>query len=75
MEICTVDFSLDAVCKYRNYSDTVYKACKEMLLRNEDDLFKDTDVLSVLDTLQGENTQNVRYYYYNLKKQKLIKLF
>ena len=68
MEICTVDFSLDAVSKYKNYSDAVYRACKEMLPRNQDDLFEDTDVLSVLDTLKGEKTQNFRYYSYNLKK-------
>ena len=68
MEICTVDFSLDAVSKYKNYSDAVYRACKEMLPRNQDDLIEDTDVLSVLDTLKGEKTQNFRYYNYNLKK-------
>ena len=68
MEICTVDFSLDAVSKYKNYSDAVYRACKEMLPQNQDDLFEDTDVLSVLDTLKGEKTQNFRYYSYNLKK-------
>ena len=68
MEICTVDFSLDAVSKYKNYSDAVSRACKEMLPRNQDDLFEDTDVLSLLDTLKGEKTQNFRYYNYNLKK-------
>ena len=68
MEICTVDFSLDAVSKYKNYSDAFSRACKEMLPRNQDDLFEDTDVLSVLDTLKGEKTQNFRYYSYNLKK-------
>ena len=75
MEICTVDFSLDAVSKYKNYSDAVYRACKEMLPRNQDDLFEDTDVLSVLDTLKGEKTQNVRYYNYNLKKKETKKAF
>ena len=65
MEICTVDFSLDAVSKYKNYSDAVYRACKEMLPWNQDDLFEGTDVLSVLDTLKGEKTQNFRYYNYN----------
>ena len=68
MKICTVDFSVDAVSKYKNYSDAVYRACKEMLPRNQDDLIEDTDVLSVLDTLKGEKTQNFRYYNYNLKK-------
>ena len=54
MEICTVDFSVDALSKYKNYSDAVYRACTEMLPRDQDDLFEDTDVLSVLDTLKGE---------------------
>ena len=29
MKICTVDFSVDAVSKYKNYSGAVYRACKK----------------------------------------------
>lgn len=46
MEICTVDFSVEAVSICKEYSEEVYKACREMLpIKNQDDLFEDTDIL------------------------------
>ena len=61
MEICTVYFSVETVSRCKHYCDEVYRACKEMLSQNPDDLFEDTDILSVLEVLKGENTQKFRY--------------
>lgn len=62
MEVCTVDFSVEAVSSSSYYSEAVYKSCKEMLVQNQDDtdLFEDSDILSALDELKGENTQKFR---------------
>ena len=61
MEICTVDFSVEAVSRCKHYSDEVYKASREMLpIKNQDDLFEDTDILSIMDMLKGDNSHKFR---------------
>lgn len=62
MEICTVDFSTEAVSNCSHYSEAVHRSCKQMLQQNEDtDLFEDTDILSALAVLKEEDTQKFRY--------------
>ena len=60
IEVCTVDFSVEAVSKCMHYTDAVYRSCKEMLPQNSVDLYEDTDILSALDVLKGENSQKFR---------------
>lgn len=49
MEVCTIDFSVETVTNCVNFSEPMYKLCKEMLPQSViRDLFEDTDMVSPL---------------------------
>ena len=54
MEVCTIDFSREAVSCCVNFSDAVYTSCKEMLPECAVDQFEDTDIASAVNTLKGK---------------------
>lgn len=54
MEVCTIDFSREAVSCCVNFSDAVYSSCKEMLPECAVDQFEDTDIASAVNTLKGK---------------------
>ena len=53
MEVCTIDFSKDAISNCANFSEPVYASCKQMLPESAVDLYEDKDIASALNTLKG----------------------
>lgn len=60
MEVSTVDFSAETVSNCSSYTEAVYRSCKEMLPECSNDLYEDTDLLSVLSTLKEEELPKFR---------------
>lgn len=60
MEVCTIDFSTEAVSNCTHFTESVYESCKEILPQNTVDLVEDTDIVSALNMLKGENSQKLR---------------
>ncbi|KAJ7331119.1 hypothetical protein OS493_020821 [Desmophyllum pertusum] len=60
MEVCTIDFSTEAVSNCTHFTESVYESCKEILPQNTVDLVEDTDIVSALNMLKGENSQKFR---------------
>lgn len=53
MEVCSIDFSKDAISNCANFSEPVYASCKQMLPESAVDLYEDTDIAYALNTLKG----------------------
>ena len=60
MEVCTIDFSTEAVSNCANFSESVYISCKQMLPESAVDMFEDTDIASALNALKGETLPKFR---------------
>lgn len=60
MEVCTIDFSKEAVSDCTNYAENVYLSCRQMLPESDADLFEDTDLASALSILKGKKLPKFR---------------
>ena len=60
MEVCTIDFSKEAVSNCANFSEPIYISCKQMLPESAVDLFEDTDIASALNALKEETLPKFR---------------
>ena len=73
MEVCTIDFSKEAVSNCENFSEAVYTSCKQMLPESAVDLYEDTDFFSALNTLKGEMLPKFRYVFKESSAGELVK--